>query len=285
MLDSTVAEPREALIRASDGTQLRTQVWTPDGTARANFLLVHGLSEHLGRYAHIGAELEAAGYCVTGVELRGHGRSEGRRGHVKTWNDYVDDLRSAAASIDGPFVLLAHSMGGLVAMEYLAAGGSAEAVILSSPLFDVGFEPPSWKASLASLLSYVAPALPLGNEIDPKWLCTVPEVVEDYENDPLVFRTVTPRWYTEMVAACARVPNSARRCRLPLYLNLGSEDCVVSNRSAREAFTHWAGPKKLREWEGYFHEPLHEPRWRDVLSEMLRWLEETVGREDDAGDL
>ena len=87
-----------SFIQSQDGTRLRIG---KSGEGTRHVLLVHGLAEHMDRYAHVVEALNNAGWSVTAVELRGHGKSEGKRGHVDRWEQYLDDVRAAAATIDG----------------------------------------------------------------------------------------------------------------------------------------------------------------------------------------
>ena len=97
---------------------------------------------------------------MTAVELRGHGESEGKRGHVDRWEQYLDDVRAAAETIDGPVVLLGHSMG-LVALDLAIDGLSngIEALVLSDPNVAVAIEAPAVKVMGAKVLSRLLPRL------------------------------------------------------------------------------------------------------------------------------
>ena len=96
------------MITSADGTRLRIG---RSGDGDKHILIVPGLAEHLGRYTHVVDALTAGGWQVTVVELRGHGKSEGKRGHVMSWSEYTADVVAAAAAVGGPLVLLGHSMG------------------------------------------------------------------------------------------------------------------------------------------------------------------------------
>ena len=81
---------KNTTINSADGTPLNLVRWEAD-SPKAQVLLLHGLAEHMGRYEHVAATLNAAGYSVAGLELRGHGHSGGKRGHVEDWADYRAD--------------------------------------------------------------------------------------------------------------------------------------------------------------------------------------------------
>ncbi len=264
----------EDRVRAADGTELHRSRWEPGGEGRGEILLVHGLGEHIGRYARTAGDWAARGYRVTGVDLRGHGRSEGRRGHVEAWQDFHADLDAAATGLERPFVVLAHSMGGLVATDWLRERQErVRALLLSSPLLGVAVAAPKWKLALGRLLAKIAPRLPLSNELDAADVCSDPAVVQRYLEDPLVFRHITPRWYVEMEAALERVHAAAGSFRLPLYLNLAGDERLVGNPQALAFADAWGGPSERRVWDGLRHETLNEPQGPQVLAAMAEWLE------------
>jgi len=266
----------EHTIQSADGTRLHLVQWSPDREPRAEVLLVHGLAEHVGRYGHVAAALTGAGYHVTFVELRGHGSSEGKRGHVGRWGEYVDDLAAALAFIRKPVLLVAHSMGGLVALDGLRGflNQHVQALVISNPLTGVAVEPPRVLTMVKGLLSRVAPSVSVKNPLDPRTISRDAEVVRAYEADPLVFDTLTPRWATEMEAAIARVHGHAARYDLPVLALLGTGDQICDHQATRrlvEGWGHWDHTTQL--YDGLYHEVFNEPEKEQVLSDLVSWLD------------
>ncbi|MCK6507442.1 lysophospholipase [Myxococcota bacterium] len=265
----------EHSIQSADGTRLRLVQWSPEGSPRGEVLLVHGLAEHAGRYGHVAAALTAAGHRVTFVELRGHGQSEGKRGAIATWEEYVADLQAAAAFVRRPVHLVAHSMGGLVALDALR-GPLAEQVrtlALSNPLTGVAVVPPRHLELAKNLLSRLTPRLALKNPLDPKDISRDPEVVRAYQADPLVFTTITPRWATEMEAAIARVHAHAGRYALPLLAMVGTADRICDHQATLRLATAWGHRSHTEKvYEGYYHELFNEPEKATVLADLVAWL-------------
>ena len=136
MNDAVNAELRPVLPGqrvTHDGLALHLRQW-PVADARGTALIVHGLGEHIGRYAHVAAHLNAWGWSVVGYDQRGHGRSEGPRGRLGADDSLLRDLAlvidAVRASHGGPLLLLGHSMGGLVAARFVAGGlGPGRAVV------------------------------------------------------------------------------------------------------------------------------------------------------------
>lgn len=263
---------------SDDGKHLRLVRWTPDGWAAGagrDALLLHGLAEHAGRYGHVAAALVAAGWRATFVELHGHGKSEGQRGHVSRWRRYVEDVQAAAAVVGGPFVMVCHSMGGLVGlcalMEPLTP--RVRAIAISNPLLGVRVQAPPVKLKAAGVLSKLLPWLPLANEIDTSKLSRDPEVVRRYESDPLVYTRITPRWFTEMNAAREAVLAYAGQFTHPLHLMIGDADGICDPDAARAFGERWGGPRSVKVYPGLYHELFNEPEKETVLAELIAWMD------------
>lgn len=260
-------------LRSTDGTLINGRRWSPEGEVKADILLCHGLGEHLGRYEYLGTYFSQRGYRVTGVELRGHGHSAGKRGHVDRWSQYVADLEAGADEIGGPHFVLGHSMGGLVSLDYVRTAAEVTALIVSAPPVAIPDGAPQWKMMLGRVLSRILPRLSMGNEIDPAEVCSDPEVVAAYATDPLVFATITPRWFTEFSAAIERVQAHAPHYRVPMLAMWGSEDVVVNVDAVAEFPNQYGGPVEHKAWDGMRHEIFNEPDKDEVLDTVIGFIE------------
>ncbi len=261
-------------IRSADGTQLHIATWTPPDPSHT-LLIVHGLAEHMGRYAHVAEAFCAAGYRVVGLELRGHGDSEGKRGHVDRWSQYCEDLGAALEHVGEPCVVLGHSMGGLVALDrirdplpYPLLG-----VVLTNPLLGVRVQAPAIKLALAGLLSRLLPWLSLSNELDTAHISRDPEIVLAYQRDPRVYSTITPRWFTEMRSAMERVHKWAPSLEPPLLMVTSDADQICDPNAARRLARSYGGCIEQLRYPELFHEVLNEPEKEQVMAEILAWLE------------
>lgn len=275
-------------LRTTDGLRLQGQAWPlPAQTARGTVLIVHGLGEHVGRYAALAARLNAWGWQVLGFDHRGHGRSQGPRGGLAHADDLLRDLAlaldAARAAGPGPLVLLGHSLGGLVAARFVAEGLRApkadwhrpvDALVLSSPALDPGMN--AAQKLLLAVLGPLAPGLAVGNGLKPGWISRDPAVVAAYVTDPLVHDRVTPRLARFILDAAALVQSRAPRWSLPtLLLWAGSDRCVAPAGSAAFAA---AAPKEVLRAQVFaplFHEIFNEPEpeRERVLAVLGTWLD------------
>ena len=182
----------------------------------------------------------------------------------------------AAARLEGPLYLVAHSMGALVALDFLRTDQRVQAAVLSGPLLGVAVETPWWKTRMAGLLSRIAPGLQLANEIDPSEVCANLDVIERYQEDPLNFNQVTPRWYTEMRSALLRVRAHATGYQIPLQVHAGALDKIVSLTAIQHFVDQWGASHELHLWPEGRHEVFNEIFADKVLESATTWLHRQV---------
>ena len=258
--------------RSADGTRLSTTIWLPQGESVGEVVLVHGVGEHLGRYEHVAQALVAAGYTVRGVDFRGHGRSEGKRGHVKRWEDYVDDLRAAIALRPGPHAIVAHSMGTMVTLDHLR-DAQTWGYVGSATTVGIGVEAPAWKLGAARVLSRLMPSLSMHNEIPLAHICSDEAVQANYTADPLVFSTITPRWFIEATKAQARIRAAAGSYSMPAYIPYGEDDQIIAIDELITFASRYGGEMTLVPYAGMRHEVFNEPDQATVLAGVTQWLD------------
>ncbi|MCP4809905.1 MAG: alpha/beta hydrolase [Proteobacteria bacterium] len=260
-------------ITSADGTRLHFVRWDAPAEPRGHVLLVHGLAEHMGRYEHVAAALTAGGFAVSGIELRGHGHSGGRRGHVDRWSRYEEDVRAALAEVGSDTVfIVCHSMGGLVSLATLLSGAPAvKAIAISNPLLGVRVSAPV-KEAAGRLLSRIWPTLSLGNELDVKQISRDAEVVRKYEEDPLVYSTITPRWFTEMDKKRAEVHAAASTYKVPMLMLLSEGDPITNPPDARR-FATAAGGTIVEYGDEALHELFNELDKEKTLADVVEFLQ------------
>lgn len=270
-------------LTSADGIALHLRRWPAPGAARGTVQLVHGLGEHIGRYEHVAAALNAAGWHVAGHDHRGHGRSEGPRGDLPRPAALLDDVAQVMDHVRGPglHVLLGHSLGGLIASRFVAEGLAAapapfarpvDGLVLSSPALDPGMN--GFQKLLLAVLGPLAPHLRVGNGLRPEWICRDPAVVAAYTADPLVHDRVTPALVRFIVDGGEQVRALAPRWRVPTLITwAGADRCVAPAGSV--AFAAAASPDVVtaRPWPGFAHEIFNEPGKADVLAALTQWLQ------------
>jgi len=182
-----------------DGLQIFAQGWRPKSAIKAVVCLVHGQGEHSGRYSHVATVLNQAGYVLLGLDLRGNGKSEGKRGHASSYETLMDDIahltdEAAKRFPDYPRFLYGHCMGGNLVLNYiLRRRPQLVGVIATSPLLSLSFELHTCKVMLARIIANVWPSLCFTMRIDVAMISRDPEVLQTLENDPLCHTRISAR--------------------------------------------------------------------------------------------
>lgn len=269
--------------RARPGPSLYYASAMPTGGAKAVLAIIPGYADHGARYAHVMGALAEHGIGSVAIDLRGHGRAQGTRGFCTRFDEFLDDAAELRRLVEGrakgaPMLLFGHSFGGLVAALSVLDGGDAGArawkgLVLSAPFFGLGLEVPRIKIIAGKIASRLVPKLGLPSGLEGKDMTHDPAKAKDYDNDPLVFKNATARWFTEATAAQQKVLASASRLKMPLYMTMGTADKVASLSAAKRFFDAAGSADKT--WdprEGLFHEVLNEPSWKDIVDDIARWV-------------
>lgn len=266
---------------AADGDNLAVQRWpVPPGVARRGaVVLVHGLGEHAGRYERLAQHLVAWGFEVHGYDQCGHGESGGTRGCVPGTQRLMEDLYDVIDSVrrrlpaGAPLLVLGHSMGGLVAScLVLQRDVPVDGVVLSSPAFEA--ELSTVQRWLLAVLPRLAPNLTVRNKIPPQALSHDPDVVQAYQDDPLVHDRVSGRLAKFIAEAGPRVLARAGRWNLPTLLLYGGSDCIVNPRGSRRfAAAAPAGLVTSHCFDSMFHEVFNEQEAEPVYRALRGWLD------------
>lgn len=245
----------------------------------AALVLVHGLAEHAGRYAGFGEAMAGAGVSTFALDLRGHGASDGRRGYVRRFDVFLQDLDRFRREVQGlveprcPLFLFGHSMGGLIAVRYLEEyEGAFRGGVIASPWLATAVRVPRWKMHLAHLLDRALPALPMKAGIRPEHLSHDPQVVADYRDDPLVHGTITPRLFVEASHAMALAFQRSDRIAVPLLFLLAGRDHIVETERTLAFARALRGAHAVRVFPESFHELLNEPDRPAAVAEVRDWL-------------
>jgi len=254
-------------------------------TPRAALMFIHGFGEHCHRYDAMVARLGRRGYSCYRIDVRGHGRSEGARGHVFSFDGYLRDaaaLRSEAARRAGPEVprfLVGHSNGGLIALHAAARDPAGlRGLVLSSPFLGFQLQVPWLKVVAARAMSKLVPSLGIPTGLDPQTVSHDPEVVEAYATDPLNVRVASGRWFTETVAAHDGALALARDIRLPVLMKMAGDDRIASLPAARNVFERLGSDDLTwRVYPGLFHEIWFELHNEPPLADLEQWLADRTG--------
>jgi alpha-beta hydrolase superfamily lysophospholipase len=267
---------------ASDGENIVVQDWPLDAGApvRGVVLIVHGLGEHAGRYDHVARKLNAWGFAVRGYDQFGHGESGGAPGGLPSDLRLLDDLADIVDSTrirypqEIPLILLGHSMGGLVAGDFVARGiRPVEALVMSSPALDPGLS--AFQKLLVAVLPRVAPNLRVSNGLKPQFISHDPAVVQAYLSDARVHDRISARLARYIAHGGPSTVAHAPRWTVPTLLMYAGDDRLVHPRGS-QAFAA-AAPRPLVTttcFEGLYHEIFNEQDASEVFATLRHWLDQ-----------
>ena len=272
---------RELEWNSKDNLHIFARYWKPDGDVKGTICVVHGLGEHAGRYTHVGEFFSTNGFALLAADMRGHGKSEGQRGHTPSMDALREDIskqvEEAQKQIPGkPTMLYGHSLGGTLVLSHcIRLDPQISSVIATGPLLRTGFEPPAWKLSLGKMLRNLMPTFAMSNGLDRDGLSRDRQVVHDYNSDPLVHDRVSARLGIEMIEEGLWLLENAVNLSIPTLLMHGTKDRLCSPQASQE-FAQKAGNLcTLEMWEGFYHEIHNEPEKDQVLQYALQWITKT----------
>jgi len=283
--------PEEHRLALPDGTHLHLDRYPAGRAAGAraagSVVFLHGFATYGGPYRPVAEAFAAAGLDVTVVDVRGHGRSEGRRGYVRRFSDFVDDLdavlewtRARAPTPDAPLVVVGHSHGGTIALAHALTGRlKPVALALGAPWLATTMKVPVVKRVASPVMGVLWPTLALANGIRMEDVTRDPEVQARLAADPLIHHVATARWFNESLATQAHILAQAGSWSIPTFIEVPGVDRIAS-ADATNAFVQAAvaagRPVESKTYPGVFHELFLEPERDRAIADLVGWVREQL---------
>jgi alpha-beta hydrolase superfamily lysophospholipase len=267
---------RETLtMLISQGTMLsRRSIIPSDPWATVAFL--HGYGDHSGRHLHFLQWLAERGVAGHAIDFRGHGRSPGRRGYIRRWEEYLEDLQALMADLPSgpPVFIVGHSHGGLIA----AAAAVREQIrvtgyVLTSPFFRSALSVPLYKVLVARMIDPIVPWMQFGSDLSQDLMTGDEAMRADGNADALMLRAATPRWYFTTGRIQREVLRDAGQFSSPLLILFGGSDPIADLGAARQFFDAAASrDKTMKVYPGLLHEVLRETIRESIFEDILQWI-------------
>lgn len=271
----------EQFIISKDGLKLYTKEWHLD-KPKAVICLIHGFGEHINRYDHFASFFNKNGYTVVGMDHRGHGKSEGKRGHTPQYESYLDDIETVLNHVRSlykgiPVFLYGHSMGGNIVLSYLTLRNpSLKGVIATGPWVRLAFEPKPFLLTLGKLMRSIFPSFTQDSGLKVTSISKDKAVVEAYEKDPLVHAQITASAGVGITEAAARLNELSTTVSVPLLIMHGDEDLLTSQPASEEFANRTKGDVTYKKWQSMYHEIHNEPDQLQVFEYTLKWLDSKI---------
>ena len=263
----------------SDQQRIHGRAWHPTETTRGVIVLVHGLGEHVERYDGWAKRFNRAGYVVIGSDHRGHGRSEGKRGHVSGYGIFLEEIDQLIGYArehyaEQPVFLYGHSLGGSIVLNYvLDRQPSIAGVVVTSPYIREATPQPALKIAAGRLLKNLLPSFTVPNDLPVEYVATDPEVVAAYKSDPLVHDRVSTTMGAEIMDAAKRLDEYSGNFPAPLLIMHAGEDHLTGEPGSAAFAERVGGDVLYRKWDGMYHEIHHDVNRSDVFDFTLDWMD------------
>jgi alpha-beta hydrolase superfamily lysophospholipase len=265
--------------KSQDGMDIFARGWEPNGALKAAVCLVHGLGEHIGRYAHVAGALCKKGYALFGADQRGHGLSSGSRGHAASFEGCMQDIdlliEQARSHYPGlPVFLYGHSNGGTLVLNYgIRRRPDLKGVIVTAPSLHNDIEHKTFKVMLAGVLGSLLPGVLVSTGLDPNMLSHDREIVKAYVKDPLVHDKMSLGYGKTMLSINKWTLEHASEFSLPLLLMHGKNDMLAFPSSSIEFASALKDQCTLMLWDDMYHEIHNELAQSDVFQTMTIWMD------------
>ena len=238
--------------------------------------IVHGIAEYAKRYDDFTHFLNENGYSVIRFDLRGHGRSEGKRGYVRRFEDFIEDLDHIIEEYKGPKknVLFGHSMGALITHLYMLNNKIIDLVITSGG--------PTYYIKDAAFLRYTGYRyfgfLKIKNNLSYEKLSHDRKIEDDYMADQLVLKSYYINLIGEMFIRGVKTLNkNLDKHDKPILMLHGEKDKIVPEPFSSRLFALLKQTDKTYiSYPDMWHEILNETNKDQVKSDILKWLEARI---------
>jgi alpha-beta hydrolase superfamily lysophospholipase len=265
-------------ISASDGINLFIRNHSVKNSNKV-ILLIHGLGEHSGRYLNLIQDFNNKNISVFTIDIRGHGKSEGKRGHSPFYEQLMSDIRYFIEHVTNKtsnqkYFLYGHSFGGNLVINYsFQKNQKINGIIATSPCIKPAIEPSKIKLFMVKLFQKLIPSLRLGNGIKISGISRNSEVIKDYINDPLNHNQVSVQLGLDIISSGIYALENSQYITVPMLVFHGKNDELTSY-SASKKLVENSGPNiKFIGFNDAYHEIHNEPEKEELLSNIFNWID------------
>lgn len=261
------------------GVRIVYDVWTPRGDPRGVVVLCHGYAEHARRYDHVAQRFGEVGLITYALDLRGHGRSGGKRVYLRSIDEYTCDFGSlvgiaAEEHPQLPRIVVGHSMGGGVVFAYgVEHPDDYTAMVLSGPAVYAQDEVSPFMITVAKVVGGILPGLPV-EQLPTEAVSRDPEVVAAYMADPMVHHGKLPAGIAKaLIKVGESMPQRAPALTAPLLVVHGEQDKLIPVEGSRHLLTCVGSTDAhLKVYPELYHEVFNEPERDLVLDDVTSWI-------------
>ncbi|MDP6922103.1 MAG: alpha/beta hydrolase [Lutibacter sp.] len=270
---------RNYTVLTKDHLKLQVCRWGGLKKPRLSLLLIHGLGEHQGRYQHMADHFVNAGIELITYDQRGHGISEGKRGHSPGLNHTLNDLERVIKSLNyEKLFLYGHSFGGNVLANFLLRKQPKYlcGAILSAPWLLLKKKPNVLEVEAAGMLSPLFPSFTKNNQIKATDLSSIPEVCKAYQEDPYCHNRISLRLFTDFYKAGKQAISAVNKLKTPCLLVHGTEDPIIDIKGAKSFVNNSKGMAVLKQYANTRHEIHNDRTQKTLFKDVQNWIEKQL---------
>ena len=268
------------------------QQWIPE-KPKALVVFLHGLGDHSGRYDLLVRRMASEGIACCTYDQRGHGRTQGKRGHVDSFSDWVEDLGSFVnfslekVPENTPLFIVGHSLGAIIGIDYLLTHARPIAGMVSiSGAFAPVLRIPKWKSRMGAKLKNIMPGIAIENGIVREDLTRDFDQFEAIGSDRYFHSKLTLGAGREIASTLSLIGGVPHRIHLPMLFATGSADRVCNPEGSRWFADRLSSTDKtLKIYEGMYHDMLHDVGREEVLDDITEWILSRAADATTAGNM
>jgi len=274
----------EGTFTGVDGAELFFRVLPPKTAPKAAVILVHGHGDHSGGLRNLSKTMAENEYIVYAYDLRGHGKSSGKRGYIRSWDEFRGDLHEFRKKVEInhpqlPLYLIGHSIGGVIALDYaLDYSLGLSGMIAISPA--ISYEVTAIEKLGITVMGRIKPDYSFKKPGPIRFFSkNTSRAAAKFYSDGLRHNTITPGLGRGLMQAVSRVLNQAQSIRLPLLLQYGLDDKITPPAKISH-FYHQVSSQDRQKFEyvGAKHRPFEGAGKEKFLDDMVTWLDKQVDK-------
>lgn len=272
----------EEYVNGFDKKLLHLESWIPVCNPRAVILIIHSIGDHINRYKHLAQYFSDYGIAVIGMDMHGHGKSQGKKGKSKYQHLFLDVKRlTDIANLrypNLPKIVYGHGMGGNLALTYATMNNSnLMAIISSSPWIRIVNNYSTFFMSVFKIIMWIYPSFTVKNRFSNS------DLNNDFENgngnkkDPLLHRFISARLLSSVYKSGEYILHNKHKVNMPLLLMHGSNDRIASWHATADFAKYTSPYTSLKIWKGALHELHNEYEKDEIFEFVLHWIEQLPG--------
>ncbi len=272
--------------RLANGFRCYYQHWFPD-KPKALLVMVHGMGDHIGRFNEFVSFLGCRGYACALYDQRGFGLSEGRRGHVRSFDVWLSDLDAFFSfsknllDADVPVFLIGGSLGGLIALNYAQMTTNKIAGLIAvSPAIIPSISISEWQRKFARIVGRILPSVTVDNRLNWDNMMNDPDEKKALMEDELFTRRISFKAAIEIERKIELIMTLPCRIYVPTLMIAGADDRICNPIGAKR-FTDGlsSSDKKCIVYDGMLHDVIHDIGRKRVMEDIENWIAKRACKE------